>query len=326
MPDYPLMPGVLICEAAAQLSSFFCKQVRMLDDGFIAFGGMEDVRFRGQVRPGDRLVLVCKAMRLHRRHTMFDCQGFVGTNMVFHGKIIGVPITGPGDTAEADLTRRALIALDVMSRSRPQIDVSSSLIDPGPADRGLLRSTGRPSSATTDPSSWRSGRARDCSWSTPPRQTPAHNFLGVELSRKYARLCAERLAQREISNAKVWRGDARLVLTRHVPDLSLRAVHVYFPDPWWKKRHKKRRVFTDSLVTQIERTLEPGGQLRVASDVEEYFGLIQGLIAAHPRFQEVPIPEAKQARASVDYLTNFERKYRIEGRPIYRADYGMAPE
>jgi 3-hydroxyacyl-[acyl-carrier-protein] dehydratase len=101
MPDYPLMPGVMICEAAAQLSSFFCKQVRMLDVGFIAFGGMEDVRFRGQVRIGDRLVLVCKALRLHRRHTIFDCQGFVGTNMVFHGKIIGVPITGPGDTAEA---------------------------------------------------------------------------------------------------------------------------------------------------------------------------------------------------------------------------------
>ena len=101
MPDYPLMPGVMICEAAAQLSSYFCKQVRMLDVGFIAFGGMEDVRFRGQVRVGDRLVLVCKALRLHRRHTIFDCQGFVGTNMVFHGKIIGVPIAGPAETAEA---------------------------------------------------------------------------------------------------------------------------------------------------------------------------------------------------------------------------------
>src|SRR5207249_6760666 len=50
MPDYPLMPGVLICEAAAQLSSFFCNQVRLNEEGFIAFGGMEDVRFRGQVR------------------------------------------------------------------------------------------------------------------------------------------------------------------------------------------------------------------------------------------------------------------------------------
>ena len=101
MPDYPLMPGVLICEAAAQLSSFFCSQVRIHDAGFIAFGGMEDVRFRGQVRPGDRLVLVGKGLRLHRRHTIFDCQGFVATNMVFHGKIIGVPIAGQDEAPGA---------------------------------------------------------------------------------------------------------------------------------------------------------------------------------------------------------------------------------
>jgi 3-hydroxyacyl-[acyl-carrier-protein] dehydratase len=100
MPDYPLMPGVLICEAAAQLSGFFSKQIKLLEEGFIAFGGMEDVRFRGQVKIGDRLVLVCKALRLHRRHTIFECQGFVGTNLVFHGKIIGVPISQPGDTPE----------------------------------------------------------------------------------------------------------------------------------------------------------------------------------------------------------------------------------
>ena len=91
------MPGVMMCEAAAQLSSFFCKQAHLLDDGFIAFGGMEEVRFRGQVRPGDRLVLIGKALRLHRRHTIFDCQGFVGTNMVFHGRIIGVPISAQED-------------------------------------------------------------------------------------------------------------------------------------------------------------------------------------------------------------------------------------
>ena len=70
-----------MCEAAAQLSSFFCHEAGVHKEGFIAFGGMEDVRFRGQVKPGDRLVLVAKAIRLHRRHTMFDCQGFVGTNM-----------------------------------------------------------------------------------------------------------------------------------------------------------------------------------------------------------------------------------------------------
>ena len=92
MPDYPLMPGVLICEAAAQLSSYYCHQIKLAEDSFIGFGGMEDVRFRGQVRPGDRLVLVSQAVRVHRRQTVFETQGFVGANMVYHGKIIGVPL------------------------------------------------------------------------------------------------------------------------------------------------------------------------------------------------------------------------------------------
>ena len=94
MPDYPLMPGVLICEAAAQLSSYYCKFAGFCETGFVGFGGMEDVRFRGQVRPGDRLVLVGKGKRLHRRHSIFEVQGFVGTNMVFHGKVLGVTISG----------------------------------------------------------------------------------------------------------------------------------------------------------------------------------------------------------------------------------------
>jgi 3-hydroxyacyl-[acyl-carrier-protein] dehydratase len=97
MPDYPLMPGVMMCEAAAQLSSYFCKAIKLIESGFIGFGGMEDVRFRGQVRPGDRLVLIGKALRLHRRQTIFECQGFVGTNMVFHGKIIGIALTSQED-------------------------------------------------------------------------------------------------------------------------------------------------------------------------------------------------------------------------------------
>jgi 3-hydroxyacyl-[acyl-carrier-protein] dehydratase len=93
MPDYPLMPGVLMCEAAAQICSYYCDHIKLVEDGFVGFGGMEDVRFRGQVRPGDRLVIIAKALRLNRRRTIFETQGFVGTNMVYHGQIIGVLLT-----------------------------------------------------------------------------------------------------------------------------------------------------------------------------------------------------------------------------------------
>jgi 3-hydroxyacyl-[acyl-carrier-protein] dehydratase len=98
MPDYPLMPGVLVCEAAAQLSSYYCHHIKLNEVDFIGFGGLEDVRFRGQVRPGDRLVLVSKAIRIHRRQTIFETQAFVDNNMVYHGRIIGVPLTSSRET------------------------------------------------------------------------------------------------------------------------------------------------------------------------------------------------------------------------------------
>jgi tRNA (guanine-N7-)-methyltransferase len=152
---------------------------------------------------------------------------------------------------------------------------------------------------------------------------PGHNFLGIELSRKYARITAERLAARQIPNAKIWCGDARLVMARLAPETKLRAIHVYFPDPWWKKRHKKRRVFTAELVAQVTQLLMPGGELRVASDVEEYFGVIRQLLVGQTRLREQPVPELSTPTHSLDYLTNFDRKYRLEGREIFRARYTL---
>ena len=97
MPDYPLLPGVLMCEAAAQLCCYYTVTQGLLEGDFVGFGGLENVRFRGTVHPGDRLVLVGKAVRLHRRQTVFNVQGFVGTAMVFHGDIIGVPLVRKGE-------------------------------------------------------------------------------------------------------------------------------------------------------------------------------------------------------------------------------------
>jgi len=209
-----------------------------------------------------------------------------------------------------------------MSRSRPETDVSAFLIESPLSDEPVriewTRLFGRDS-----PVELEVGSGKGLFLVNAATLNPDCNFLGVELSRKYARLAAERLARNGVSNARIWRGDARFVLARLVPDSGLRAVHVYFPDPWWKKRHKKRRVFTDSLVGDIERILKPGGDLRIASDVEEYFGIIQRLISAHGRFHEQPVPEPKDPEHSLDYLTNFERKYRIAGRTIYRANYRL---
>ena len=94
MPGFPLLPGVLMCEAAAQMVSYFIAVSSMIRPGdFVGFGGMENVRFRGMVKPGDRLVLTGKGIKIHRRQTIFNVQGFVGKGLVFHADIIGVQLS-----------------------------------------------------------------------------------------------------------------------------------------------------------------------------------------------------------------------------------------
>ncbi len=91
IPGRPLLPGVLMCEAAAQLCSYYFNEA-MESEKFLAFGGLNDVKFRRPVAPGSRLVLVAKADRLSLRRATFRCQGFVDGKMVFQGTVIGMPM------------------------------------------------------------------------------------------------------------------------------------------------------------------------------------------------------------------------------------------
>jgi len=147
---------------------------------------------------------------------------------------------------------------------------------------------------------------------------PGVNFIGVEIVRKYQLFTATRLAKRALTNVRVACGDARLLLRDSVPPHSLQTLHVYFPDPWWKTRHHKRRLFTAEFAAQCSRVLRLAGVLSFASDVEDYFKMVLGLIAAHPELQPLAPPEPGTPANDLDYLTNFDRKFRKEGRPIYR--------
>jgi tRNA (guanine-N7-)-methyltransferase len=155
---------------------------------------------------------------------------------------------------------------------------------------------------------------------------PDANYLGIELIAKYARFSAARLARRGLTNAKVVQADALRVFREHLPGDSLRAVHVYFPDPWWKARHKKRRIMNEAFLQQVERTLEPGGRLHFWTDVEEYFQTALGLIARHTQLAgPFPVSE-KPADHDLDYRTHFERRTRLHNQPVYRAEFRKAGE
>ena len=91
IPGRPLLPGVLMCEAAAQLCGYYFKKVVGTDE-FLVFGGLERVKFRGQVVPGDRLILLARNTELKSRRATFDVQAVVDGKLVFEGVVIGMPI------------------------------------------------------------------------------------------------------------------------------------------------------------------------------------------------------------------------------------------
>ena len=150
-------------------------------------------------------------------------------------------------------------------------------------------------------------------------QTNQHFFLGIELAVKFANKAAERLANSNLKNVKMLRGDAQVFLRDTVPTGSVTRMHVYFPDPWWRNKHKKRRVLNDQAILDIERSLIAGGEFHFWTDVLDYYELICAQVMDStsligPKF----IPE-RPASHGMDYTTHFERRARLNGQPIYRA-------
>jgi tRNA (guanine-N7-)-methyltransferase len=150
---------------------------------------------------------------------------------------------------------------------------------------------------------------------------PSHNFLGIEIAHKYARFAAARLAKHSLSNAAVIEGDAQRLFAELLADSSLQAVHIYFPDPWWKKRHHKRRLMNERFVRDVARTLTSGGSLHFWSDVSDYFDATLALIAANTSLGSPLDVAERPAEHDLDYRTHFERRMRLGGEPVYRAEF-----
>jgi len=144
---------------------------------------------------------------------------------------------------------------------------------------------------------------------------PEVNFFGIEWARWYWRYASDRLRRSGCFNVRAIRAEAGYFLSEFVPPASLSVVHVYFPDPWPKARHHKRRLVQEPFLKQVERVLIPGGRLQVVTDHQEYFEQIESVVRAS-RLTVVDYNRPGSANDGEFVGTNFERKYRREGRPF----------
>lgn len=150
---------------------------------------------------------------------------------------------------------------------------------------------------------------------------PETFLLGIEAAGGYAKFAAEKLKKCGRRNALLLVDNAKAFLKEQVPDGGLDRLHVYFPDPWPKRRHRRRRFFTEEMPEVVHRVLKPGGYLLVASDNPALSGEIVRVLGSSVLLRRDLEEEAKLRGMGPGHgfsPTSFERKYIEQGRIIRR--------
>jgi tRNA (guanine-N7-)-methyltransferase len=149
------------------------------------------------------------------------------------------------------------------------------------------------------------------------RLSPDSYILGIEIKKKWAYKVSERCRKEGLDRACVMAGDARSILSRINPEKSVSRIFLHFPDPWWKKRHTKRRVMNRELLDDIIRLLKPSGELFIQTDVEERANDYIATVTSRP---ELTLLGDKGFLNDNPYgaRSNRERRAQKDGIPIYR--------
>ena len=142
------------------------------------------------------------------------------------------------------------------------------------------------------------------------QENPGLDFLAVEVHGPGVGSLLNRIAAAGLANLKVIRHDAVEVLERMIPEASLAGLHVFFPDPWPKKRHHKRRLLQPAFVALAARKLAPAGILHAATDWPDYAGQIAAVLGASEAFEPAERPLVQRPG------TKFEARGRRLGHPI----------
>ena len=146
-------------------------------------------------------------------------------------------------------------------------------------------------------------------------ERPGVNFIGIEKSLHYHRVIRERVQKRHLTNIRLVNHDAFLVMRDMLPDASIAAIHIYFPDPWPRKREQKRRIIRPDALAEMRRVLAQGGAGIYVTDHREYFE------AAAPLIADIFPSEPRIPTADEPPRTNYEAKYRAEGREIFEVRF-----
>ncbi len=146
---------------------------------------------------------------------------------------------------------------------------------------------------------------------------PERNFLGVEVHSPGVGHLMIRLAQQESDNVRILQCDAMQLLRHHLPAGSLAAVLLFFPDPWHKKRHHKRRIVQPEFADRVYRALVPGGLLHMATDWEDYAGQMLRVLSEHPGFDNMAGRGGYSPRPEDRPLTKFEQRGQRLGHGVW---------
>ena len=196
-------------------------------------------------------------------------------------------------------------------------------LDAGPIDLGAWF-VGDPSAAD-QPLELEIGSGKGTFLVQQAQRSPGVNYIGLEYARSFWRFAADRCRRHGLANVRLVRAEAGAFLRNYVADGAFRQVHIYFPDPWPKKRHHKRRRIQVGLLRELHRVLFPSasgaplaGRVHLVTDHEEYAHWMDLHLAAVDRLFERRSFESPESAGAAELVgTNFERKYRREGRPFF---------
>ena len=188
-------------------------------------------------------------------------------------------------------------------------------IDINPRETGFFRLDFEKLFGNTNPVVLEIGSGKGRFLISTAMERPDLNVIGIEKSLHYHRVIRDRVLKRGLRNIRLINYDAFLVLQKMVPDASLAEIHIYFPDPWPRKKEQKRRIIRAEVLEEMRRVLGEGGSAIYVTDHREYFEVAAPLIEQFFRAERrIPGPDDVPR-------TNYEAKYRAEGREIYEVRF-----